>query len=68
MHHLYDPTSVPELLSLAINKDLLNKARKLKINLSRELEKVIIAELEREAKKEWTENNLAILQKLNEMS
>ena len=61
MHHLYDATSVPQLVSLPINKDLLIKSKKLKIDLAKELEKTIIAKLEAEAKKEWTESNLAAL-------
>ena len=66
MHHLFDPTSVPKLISLPINKDLLSKAKKLNIDLAKELEKIIIHELEVSAKKEWTESNLSILQSLSD--
>ncbi len=68
MHHLYDATSVPKLISLPINNDLLAKAKKLNIDLAKELEKIIIIELEANAKKEWTDNNLSILNGLKDIA
>ena len=64
MHHIYDRTAVPQLVNLAINKDLLRQVKKLDINLAKELEAIIIAKLEIAAKKEWAENNLKLLNNL----
>ena len=64
MHHIYDRTAVPQLVNLAINKDLLRQAKKLDINLAKELETILIAKLEIAAKKEWAENNLKLLNNL----
>ena len=68
MHHSYDRTAVPQIVNLHINKDLLNKAKKLDLNLAKELEAIIIAKLENELKKEWAENNLTLLNNLTNIS
>ena len=68
MHHIYDRTAVPQLVNLAINKDLLKQAKKLDINLAKELETIIIAKLEIAAKKEWAEKNLSLLTNLDNIA
>ena len=68
MHHIYDRTAVPQLVNLAINKDLLRQAQKLDMNLAKELETIIIAKLEIAAKKEWAEKNLTIMNNLSNIA
>lgn len=68
MRHTYDRTAVPQIVNLHINKDLLNKAKKLELNLAKELETIIIAKLEIELKKEWAENNLKLLNSLSNIA
>ncbi len=68
MHHLYDRTAVPQLVNLAINKDLLRLANKLDINLAKELETLLIAKLEIAAKKEWAAKNLTIMNSLSNIA
>ena len=57
MHQSYDRTAVPVLISLGINRDLIAKAKKLNLDLAKELEMLIIQKIEQDEQAEWTASN-----------
>ena len=64
MHQVYDHTAVPQLISFGLNKDLLAKAKKLNLDLAKELERFIIQEITKAEKDEWLKQNLQMVENL----
>ncbi len=57
MKTLYDHRATKKATNLSINNDLLDKARKLNINLSATLEQALKDKLKELARDDWSQNN-----------
>jgi len=63
MQHIYNIQAQKKAANLSINSDLLNQAKKLKINLSATLERSLAEELRKRKEASWlAENKKAIIE------
>jgi antitoxin CcdA len=63
---IYDKTAPNRVSNLCVNSNLLEEARKYKINLSKLLEQALIETLTEKKRAEWLEQNSAALYAYNE--
>ena len=68
MQPLIDSNAPKKATNLSINKDLLAKARTLKINLSATLEQALTEKLRKERRKQWLEDNQQAIDTCNELA
>ncbi len=65
MTSLFNPGAPKKATNLSVNSDLLEKARKLNINLSATLEKALDAEVRKQLRDSWLEDNAEALDAMN---
>ena len=68
MQTIYDKAAPKKATNLSINSNLLNKARKLDINLSATLEQALESEIRRTTREAWLENNKSALENCNALA
>jgi len=62
----YDTTAPKRASNLSVNKNLLDEARRYKVNLSRLLEQALIETLAEKKREEWLEQNRESLEAYNQ--
>ncbi len=68
MQQTYDQSAPKKATNLSINSDLLDKARKLKLNLSATLERALADEVRRTERAEWLRRNRAAIDACNRLA
>lgn len=63
---IYNPNAPKRASNLSINSNLLEEARKYKVNLSKLLEQALIETLTEKKRAEWLEQNRAALEAYNQ--
>jgi len=67
MLQIFDKKAIKKPANLSVNSDLLNKARKQKINLSATLEQALESELRKRERDNWLKNNKNAINSLNKL-
>ncbi len=68
MHYSYDHSAPKKATNLSINSDLLDRARKLKLNLSATLETALADEVRKAERAEWLERNQRAIDASNKLA
>ena len=68
MQHTYDPSAPKKATNLSINSDLLEQARKLKLNLSATLETALADEVRKAERAQWLERNQQAIDASNKLA
>ena len=63
---IYDDTAPKRALNLSVNSNLLEEARRYKLNLSKLLEQALVEALTEKKRTEWLEQNREALEAYNE--
>ena len=63
---IYDATASKRSINLSLNSDLLTKARRYKLNLSKKLENALLDALTEKEHSKWLEENRDALETYNE--
>ena len=66
MSHFFDRTAPKKATNLSINRDLLDIAKSLKINISATLEEALAKRVRQEKADKWLAENKAAIKKYNE--
>ena len=65
MNTTYDESAPKKATNLSVNSDLLNKAKKLKINLSATFEKALREIIQTKEKEQWIKSNQEAIEAYN---
>lgn len=68
MQHVNDKTAPKKATNLSINKELLDEARSLNINLSATLEQALTEKVREERRKQWLQDNRETIEACNELA
>ena len=68
MQYSYDHSAPKKATNLSINSDLLDRARKLKLNLSATLETALADEVRKAERAEWLERNQRAIDASNKLA
>lgn len=68
MAHPYDLAAPKKSANLSINSDLLEKARRLKVNLSATLERALAEQVQRAERERWLEENRPAIDAANQLA
>lgn len=68
MQGTYDQHAPKKATNLTINSDLLNKAKRLKINLSATLEQALVVQVKKAQREQWIKENKDAIAELNKLS
>ena len=65
MSTIYDESAPKKATNLSVNSDLLNKAKKMKINLSATFENALTELIKEKQKEQWIQSNKASIKAYN---
>lgn len=68
MAHPYDLSAPKKSANLSINSDLLDKAKRLKLNLSATLERALAEQLQHAERERWLEENRLAIDAANQLA
>ena len=68
MAHVFNSKAGKKPTNLSVNRDLLSRARKMKINLSATLEKALVAEIKSSEREKWLKKNRKAMSTLNDLA